>query len=68
MGSDDFMDAMFELADVWTVGIDAEEYVAFLRSILDRVRLLPAQLPIGGAVAALRNGGRSNEAERPARG
>lgn len=37
MARERFMNGLFELADVWTVGIDAAEYVAFLRGLLDRI-------------------------------
>ena len=35
--SEAFMDALFELADVWTVGTDPADYTAFLTDLLSRV-------------------------------
>ena len=32
-----FQDAIFQLADVWTAGVDPEEYAAFLWTLLDRI-------------------------------
>ena len=37
MSSEAFMDAMFELCDIWTLSIDAEEYATFLKVLLKRV-------------------------------
>lgn len=34
-----FLDALFELADVWTEGIDANEYADFLLNLLPRVAI-----------------------------
>ena len=32
-----FLASIYELCDVWTEGIDADEYVGFLNNLLDRV-------------------------------
>ena len=37
LGRSQLMDAMFELADVWTRGVTAEEYSAFLRTLLETI-------------------------------
>jgi len=33
----DFRDALFEIADMWTTKVDAEEYATFLRKLYDRI-------------------------------
>ena len=37
MSGEAFMDAMFELCDIWTLSIEAEEYATFLKVLLNRV-------------------------------
>ena len=37
LGRERFMDAIFELADVWTKSVDPSEYVDFLRTLFQRV-------------------------------
>ena len=37
-----WLDAIFELADTWTHGVDAAEYACFLRRVLDRISWLEA--------------------------
>ena len=32
-----FLDSVFELADTWTRGVDASEYVGLLWSLLDKI-------------------------------
>ena len=35
-----FMDAIFQIADVWTANVDAGEYVTFLRELFERIAFL----------------------------
>ena len=41
MSREMFLDAVWELADTWTVGIEEDEYVAFLTGLYERVTVSP---------------------------
>ncbi|KAL1519310.1 hypothetical protein AB1Y20_022837 [Prymnesium parvum] len=47
MKREQFMDAMFELCDLWTFSVEAEEYASFLGAVLQRVTRENADGTIG---------------------
>ena len=42
MTKQDLYDGLFELIDIWTPGVDKEEYVGFLDLLREKLRLPPA--------------------------